>query len=131
MSCSSALAGEQAKHMLSNKTCMLHTHHFCCCRCSTLTVCLPATSICASTTTAAAADTTAPKITVLLNSMSVNATTAAGQLLVVTTVYVGMPCMPVFSVRHAFHSAQPTHAGIATAHCVSCAHSVHLVSAPV
>ena len=63
--------------------------------------------------------------------MSVNATTAAGQLLVVTTLYVGMPCMPVFSVRHAFHSAQPTHAGIATAHCVSCAHSVHLVSAPV
>ncbi|KAL0020782.1 hypothetical protein WJX79_001465 [Trebouxia sp. C0005] len=65
--------------------------HFCSatCRCSTLTVCLSATSICSSTTTAAAADTTAPIITVLLNSMSVNATTAAGQLLVVTTVYVG------------------------------------------
>ena len=27
--------------------------------------------------------------------MSVNATTAAGQLLVVTTVYVGMPYMPL------------------------------------
>ncbi|KAL0020772.1 hypothetical protein WJX77_012245 [Trebouxia sp. C0004] len=59
------------------------------CQCSTLTVCLPATSICASATTAAAADTTAPIITVLLNSMSGNATSAAGQLLVVTKVYVG------------------------------------------
>ncbi|KAL0024407.1 hypothetical protein WJX79_011128 [Trebouxia sp. C0005] len=63
--------------------------HFCSatCRCSTLTVCLAATSICASTTTTVSTDTTPPVITVLLNSMSVNATTSAGLLLVVTTVY--------------------------------------------
>ena len=59
------------------------------CRCSTLTVCLAATSICASTSTTVTTDTTAPVITVLLNSLSVNATTSAGLLLVVTTVYAG------------------------------------------
>ena len=36
-----------------------------------------------------AVDSTAPVITVLLNTLSVNATTTTGQLLVVTTVYVG------------------------------------------
>ena len=56
------------------------------------TVCLSATSICAtSSTTAVTVDTTPPVITVLLNALSVNATTPTGQLLVVTTVYVGMP----------------------------------------
>ncbi|KAL0024068.1 hypothetical protein WJX79_002467 [Trebouxia sp. C0005] len=66
--------------------------HFCSstCRCSTYTVCLSATSICGTATSSpAAADTTPPVITVLLNSLSVNATTSTGQLLVVTTVYVG------------------------------------------
>ena len=53
-----------------------------------LGVCLPAASLCA-TSTSVLADTTAPVIMVLLNSMSVNATTPRGQTLVVTTVYVG------------------------------------------
>ncbi len=53
-------------------------------------MCLSATSICGTAASSlAAADTTPPVITVLLNSLSVNATTSTGQLLVVTTVYVG------------------------------------------
>ncbi len=60
------------------------------CRCSLYTVCLSATSICGTAASSiAAADTTPPVITVLLNSLSVNATTTSGQLLVVTTAYVG------------------------------------------
>ncbi len=60
------------------------------CRCSLYTVCLSATSICGTAASSlAAADTTPPVITVLLNSLSVNATTSSGQLLVVTTVYIG------------------------------------------
>ncbi len=60
------------------------------CRCSLYTVCLSATSICGTAASSlAAVDTTPPVITVLLNSLSVNATTSTGQLLVVTTAYVG------------------------------------------
>jgi len=60
------------------------------CRCSLYTVCFSATSICGTAASSpAAADTTPPVITVLLNSLSVNATTSTGQLLIVTTVYVG------------------------------------------
>ena len=70
-----------------------------CCRCSTLGVCLSASSVCATASlTTVVADATAPVITVLLNSMSVNATTPNGQTLVVTRVYVGRspPCEPHF-----------------------------------
>ena len=81
-----------AKHHVAlqvqqSKVCAVYACWYC--RCSTLTVCLSATSICASTTTTVTTDTSAPVITILLNSLSVNATTSAGLLLVVTTVYVG------------------------------------------
>lgn len=59
------------------------------CRCSTLTVCLSATSICAASASVPIPDFAAPVIIVLLDSLSVNATTPSGRLLVVTTVYVG------------------------------------------
>lgn len=80
-----------------SKVCALYAGWFR--RCSTLTVCLAATSICASTTTTVSTDTTPPVITVLLNSMSVNATTSAGLLLVVTTVYAGRSSVTDFVAR--------------------------------
>ncbi len=102
-----------------SKVCVMHACWYC--RCSTLTVCLAATSICASTTTVVATDTTPPVITVLLNSMSVNATTSAGLLLVVTTVYVGRFPVTDFVARVWINFGMPlldTTGAIGNCHCL-------------